>query len=106
MDLLKGQIPSPVGHQIESCLRLATCLRKTRVLIDPLKVLFQLILRKASIVPMCVLMLIGEFNKECDKFQEALEVYTAASEKLNHLDVPLKFRIYDSNRATHSARLS
>ena len=96
MDLLEGQAPLPVSHQMESCLRLATCLRKTRVLIDPLKVLFRLILRKALIVPVFALILIGEIYKKCNKLQEALEVYTAASEKLNHLNLPLKFRIYDS----------
>ena len=95
MDLLKGQTPLSVAHQIELCLRLSTSLRKTHVLIDPLKVLFRLILRKASCISVFALMLIGDFYKKLEKFQEALEVYNAAAKKMNHLDVPLKFRIYD-----------
>lgn len=94
MDLLKGQNSLPIGHQIELCLRLSTSLRRTRVLIDPLKVLFQLILRNASGIHVFALLAIGEFYKRLEKYQEALEVYTAASRKMDHLDVPLKFRIH------------
>ncbi|KAF6226640.1 hypothetical protein HO173_012470 [Letharia columbiana] len=94
MDLLKGQNSLPIGHQIELCLRLSTSLRRTRVLNDPLKVLFQLILRNASGIHVFALLAIGEFYKRLEKYQEALEVYTAASRKMDHLDVPLKFRIH------------
>lgn len=94
MDLLKDQRPLPMTHQIELWLRLSTSLRKTHVLIDPLKVLFQLILRKASGIHVFALLAIGEFYEKLGKFQEAIEVYTAASRKMNHLDVPLKFRIH------------
>ena len=94
MDLLHGQTSLPIGHQIEMLLRLQSFLRKTRVLIDPLKVLFQLILRKASNISVYVLLAIGQFYHELEKFHEALEVYTAASKKIDHLDVPLKFTIH------------
>ena len=95
MDLLKGHTPLSVSHQIELCLRLSTSLRKTRMLIDPLKVLFRLILRKASCVPVYALLLIGGFYFQLEKFQEALEVFDAASKKMIHLDVPLRFRIFE-----------
>ncbi len=94
MDLLNGQTSLPIAHQIEILLRLQSSLRKTRVLIDPLKILFQLILRKASSIPIYALMAIGEFYEKLEKFEEALEVYTAASRKIDHLNVPLKFRIH------------
>ena len=93
MDLLKGQNPLSVSRQIELCLRLSTSLLKARTLTDPLKVLFQLILRKASCIPVYALMLIGGFYYKLEKFQEAFEVYQAASRKMIHLDVPLRFRI-------------
>lgn len=93
MDLLKGQNALPITHQIELWLRLSTSLRKTRVLIDPLKLLFQLILRKASGVHVFALLAVGEFYVKLGKFQEALEIYTVAARKMHHLDVPLKFRI-------------
>ncbi|MCJ1455716.1 hypothetical protein MMC28_006072 [Mycoblastus sanguinarius] len=94
MDLLKPQTSLPIAHQVELYLRLASSLRKTRVLIDPLKVLFQLILRKASSIHVFALVEIGNFYRKLEKFQEALEVYTAASKKMDHLDIPLKFRIH------------
>ena len=47
MDLLKGQTSLSVAHQIEIWARLSTSLDKISVMIDPLKVLFRIILRKA-----------------------------------------------------------
>ena len=85
-----------VAHQIELCLRLSTSLRKFRMLIDPLKGLFHLILREASCIRVYALMLIGEFYLKLEKFQEALEVYNAASKKMIHLDVPLRFAIHEA----------
>ena len=94
MDLLKGQTSLPIAHQIELWLRVSTSLRKTSVMIDPLKVLFRLILRKASGIHVFTLLAVGHFYFDLEKFQEALEVYTAAFRKMNHLDVPLKFMIH------------
>ncbi len=94
MDLLKGRNSLPISHQVELWLRLTTSLRKTRVLIDPLKLVFQLILSKASGIHVFTLLAIGGFYQELGKFQEALAIYTVASRKMDHLDVPLKFRIH------------
>ncbi len=47
-DLLRGHNSLPIAHQIELWLKLSTSFRKTSMLIDPLKILFQLILKKAS----------------------------------------------------------
>ena len=96
MDLLKGQTSFSVAHQIELYLRLLTSLHKTRVMIDPLKALFQLILRKAPGIHVYALMALGRFYIRLGKFQEALEIYTAASIKMDHQDVPLKFRIHSA----------
>lgn len=93
MNLLKGQTSLPVAHQIEMLLRLQSFLSKTRALIDPLKVLFQLILKKASSISVYAIVAIGGFYKKLEKVQEALEVYNVASKKIDHLDIPLKFMI-------------
>lgn len=93
MNLLKGQTSLPIAHQIEMLLRLQSFLSKTRALIDPLKVLFQLILKKASSIPVYALVAIGEFYEKLEKCQEALEVYNVASKKIDRLDIPLKFTI-------------
>ena len=92
--LLNAQTSLLVAHQIEILLRLQSSLRKTRVLIDPLKVVFKLILMKASGISVYVLIAIGNLYYELEKFDEALEVFTAAVKKVDHLDVPLKFKIY------------
>ncbi|MCJ1476865.1 hypothetical protein MMC13_005534 [Lambiella insularis] len=94
MELLNGQSPLVVTHQIEVLLRLQALLRKSRALTDPLKVLFRLILKMAPRILVYTLMAIGNFYWKLRKFQEALEVFIAASKKLDLLNVPLKFRIY------------
>lgn len=93
-DLLKGQQLLSTTEQIEIWVKLLASLRKTRALVDPLKLLFQLILRKASSIPVYVLVVVGEFYEDFGKFKEALEVYTAAAKKLDHLDVRLKYWVY------------
>lgn len=93
-DLLKGQNSLHIAHQIELWLKLSTSLRKPCVMIDPLKILFRLILRKASGIHVFALLAIGQFYEALGKLQEALEVYSAASRKINHLDVLLKFKIH------------
>ena len=92
--ILRGRDSLSVTQQIEMWLRLSASLRKTHALIDPLKLLFQLILKKASAVPVYVLVAVGGFYVRLEKFKEAFEVYTAASKKVDHLDVRLKFWIY------------
>ena len=95
MDLLKCQTPLSFANQIELCLRLSTSLSKLRLPTDSLKGLFQLISRETSRISVYALMLIGGVYYELEEFQEALEVYDAASRKILHLDVLLKFRIYE-----------
>ena len=94
VNLLKGQTSLSLAHQIEIWLRLSTSLHKTSVMIDPLKVLFRIVLRKASGIHVFALLAIGDFYQRLDKYQEAVEVYYAASRKISHLDIPLKFRIH------------
>ena len=94
VDLLKSQTSLSVAHQIEIWLRLSNSLHKTTVMIDPLKVLFRILLRKASGIHVFALLAIGDFYRRLEKFQEAVEVYSVASRKMNHLDVPLKYGIH------------
>ena len=93
IDLLKGQTSLSIGGQIELWLRLSTSLQKTSVMIDPLKVLFRLILRKASGIHVFALMAVGDFYERLEKYQEALEVFSAASRKMDQFDGPIKNRI-------------
>ena len=92
--LLQGQTSLSTNCQIELWLRLSTFLNKKTIMIDPLKALFRMILKKASGIHVFVLLAIGQFYKKIEKPREALEIYTVASRKMDHLDVPLKFKIY------------
>ena len=94
MDLLKSQGPLPVDHQIELFLKLQISLCKLHVVIDPLRGLFQLILKKASSLPVFVLIIVANFYYRLGKFQEELQIRTMASKKVDHLDIPMKFDIY------------
>src|SRR5277367_5290669 len=51
----------PLHRQVDMLLRLQSHLRHVRVLTDPLKMLFRVILQKAPMIPIYVLTAIGEF---------------------------------------------
>ena len=93
--LLQNQGSLPLSHQVEVFLRLTSALRRTRVLIDPLKMLFQLILSKASRISVYALAPMAEFYFRLHKYQEAFEVYSLASKRLDHVDTSMKFWIYE-----------
>ena len=93
-DLLKDQTFSAIPHQIEVSARLALLLLKTKVLVDPLRLVFQIILQKSANIPVYALAAVGLYYQRFGKFNEALEVFLAASRKLDHLNVPLKFIIH------------
>ena len=93
--LLKCQGSLPLSRQVELFLRLTSALRRTRVLIDPLKMLFQLILSKASRISVYALTPIAQFYFRLHKYQEAFEVYSLASKRLDHVDTSMKFWIYE-----------
>ena len=93
--LLKSQGSLPLSHQVEVFLRLTSALRKTRVLVDPLKMLFQLIMSKASRISVYVLTPIADFYLRLGKYQEAFEVYSVVSKRLDHVETGMKFWTYD-----------
>jgi hypothetical protein len=74
-------------------LRLQSHLLKVKVLTDPLKLLFRLILQKVSVIPLYALLAIGNFYYNLDKLDEALEVYTAALGKANYHESPMFYTI-------------
>ena len=96
LDLLKGQGPLSVAHQIEIFLRLHSSLRKARSLSDPLKLIFQLIVRKAPCIPVYALFGVGDFYHRFGKFQEALEIYSIAYKKIEYVDTARKAWLQES----------
>ena len=62
-----------------------------KVLTDPLKMLFRIILQKSHAIPVYVLLSVGEFYLRLDKWGEALEVYRAAFTKVKAQEIPIEF---------------
>jgi tetratricopeptide (TPR) repeat protein len=83
----------PLHRQIDVLLRLGTHLQRVKVLTDPLKMLFRIILQKSHAIPVYVLLVVADFYYRLDKWEEALEVYRAAFAKVEGQETQLKFVI-------------
>ncbi|KAI9770642.1 MAG: hypothetical protein M1839_003091 [Geoglossum umbratile] len=93
LNALASSSPLPLHQQFDLFLKLQSHLKQVKVLTSPLKILFRIILQKAPIIPIYVLLAIGEFYARLDKLEEALEVYHAALAKVEDQEILLKFRI-------------
>jgi tetratricopeptide (TPR) repeat protein len=83
----------PLHRQIDILLRLESHLRRVKVLTDPLKMLFRLILQKSHSIPIYILLAVAHFYFSLDKLEESLEVYRAALKKIETQETPMKFLI-------------
>jgi ankyrin repeat protein/Tfp pilus assembly protein PilF len=83
----------PLHRQIDILLRLQSHLRRVKVLSDPLKMLFRIILQKSHAIPVYVLLAVGQFYFSLDKLEEALEVYRAAFTRVETRETTIKFVI-------------
>ena len=92
-DLVRDGNSWTIAHQIEVFLKLQHSLSKLTHLTDPLKLLFQLLLKKAASIPVYALVAIGNFYRTHEKHSEALQVFMAASKKVDHMDTLLKYQI-------------
>jgi tetratricopeptide (TPR) repeat protein len=82
------------GHRgVNIFLRLQYHLRHAKVLTDPLKMLFRIILQKAPIIPIYALLVIAEWYCRIEKLEEALQVYRAALAKVGGQEIPIAFNI-------------
>jgi len=63
------------------------------VLTNPLKMLFRIILQKSHVIPVYVLLAVGEFYFRLKKLDEALEVYRVAFAKVETQETLIKFVI-------------
>jgi len=83
----------PLRRQADILLRLQSHLLKVKILTDPLKLLFRIILQKASSIHLYGLLAIADFYQRVDKLDEALEVYNAALSKVESQEVSNKVAI-------------
>lgn len=93
LNALNSNSTLPLHRQVDMLLRLQSHLQYVRVLTDPLKMLFRIILQKAPIIPVYVLVAIGAFYFKMNKLEEALEVFRAGLAKVASQEIPIKFVI-------------
>ena len=102
--LIKDHNKLNITTQLQVLLNLQGCLLKARKLTDPLKLLFRLILEKASIVPTFALIGIADFYYQLDKFEEEFEFRQAALNKIRHQETPLKYHVMEDVAYCYSNR--
>ncbi|KAI9731058.1 MAG: hypothetical protein M1834_005521 [Cirrosporium novae-zelandiae] len=102
LHILRNEVPLPLQLKVNLLLRLQYYLQKVQVLTDPLKILFRLILQKASVIPVYALLLIGDFYRKVNKFEQALDIYSAALTKMNTQETPTKFLVLHLTGRTYS----
>ncbi|KAF3314682.1 hypothetical protein TWF173_004495 [Orbilia oligospora] len=81
INLIKNNTLAPLPAGLHLFLGLLTHLSRVKVLCDPLRLLFETILGMAEKIPASVLMVIGDFYFDFEKFDQALRVYKAALAK-------------------------
>jgi hypothetical protein len=89
LNALNDNSTLPLHRQVDMVLRLQSRLRSAKVLTDPLKMLFRIILQKAPIIPIYALVEIGDFYDRVGKLEEALEVHHAALAKVVGQEIPI-----------------
>jgi tetratricopeptide (TPR) repeat protein len=80
--------------QIDTIIRLQSYVQRVNTLLDPLRIIFQLIMQKASAIPTLGLVAISRFYWRFDKFDESNQVLDAALKKIVDKEIPLKYLIY------------
>ncbi|KAF3228108.1 hypothetical protein TWF191_003046 [Orbilia oligospora] len=93
INLIKSNTLAPFPGGLHLLLGLQTHLSRVKVLCDPLKLLFETILGMAEKIPAPVLLVIGNFYYNLEKFDQALRVYGAALSKKGHVRGPIKINL-------------
>ncbi|UKZ61288.1 uncharacterized protein TrAtP1_002554 [Trichoderma atroviride] len=95
LQLLRHETPLSLELKANLLLKLQLHLQKVKQLTDPLQIMFRILLEKASGLPIYALLIVGKFYLDIEKFEESLEIYFKALDKLEESEVPLKyFNIY------------
>ncbi len=81
----------PLPRRAGAILKIQPHVRRTKILTDPLKILFATILQLADKASANVLLLIGKFYGRLNELDDALEVYNAALRKVENQEVLVKY---------------
>jgi tetratricopeptide (TPR) repeat protein len=96
LNLLNSHTILPLPRQVDMILKLQSHLRRVKILNEPLRMLFGVILQVADKIPVHVLLVIGAFYDRLDKLEDALKVYYAALTKVENQEVHIKFVILEN----------
>ncbi|KAM0447604.1 hypothetical protein ACHAO4_008931 [Trichoderma viride] len=91
LQILRNETPLSLELKANLLLKLQLYLQKVKRLTDPLQVMFRVLLEKASDLPTHALLIVGDFYLRLEKFEQALEIYFAALDKLEESEVLLKY---------------
>ena len=95
IDGLGNNLVLPLDQKVNMVLGLKSYLSRINVLTDPLKILFHVILRNASTVPIYGLISIAGFYVRVNKLEEALEVYSAALKRTEGRELRIRPWVLD-----------
>jgi tetratricopeptide (TPR) repeat protein len=93
---LRDNSKLPPFRYLDMLLKLSSHVRSLKALIDPLEMIFRIILQKASIIPVFVLLAIGIFYQSVHKLEQALKVFHVALDKVVNQETPIKVLILES----------
>ncbi|KAF3904087.1 hypothetical protein ABW20_dc0109725 [Dactylellina cionopaga] len=78
MDLIDGYAALPLTRKLDLFLRLQSILDATKIVTDPLILLFEAIMRMANKIPVPALLALGMFYERLGKLDDALSVFKVA----------------------------
>ncbi|KAK6508671.1 hypothetical protein TWF506_010750 [Arthrobotrys conoides] len=93
MNLINRNGVASMSSKLDLFLKLRTHLSQVKVICDPLKLLFEAILGMAEKIPAPVLIVIGNFYYNLNKFDQAVQVFRIALSKEGHVNGLLKMRV-------------
>ncbi|CAG7938503.1 unnamed protein product [Penicillium olsonii] len=93
MRLVRKDEPLPLQLKANLLLQMVVHLQKVKNLTVSMQILFRRILQHCSTMPVYVLLLVGEFYDDNNKFEQAIEFYLVALRKIDQKDDRVKFAI-------------
>ncbi|KAL2810853.1 hypothetical protein BJX63DRAFT_303421 [Aspergillus granulosus] len=93
MNLINSHAILPVPRKLDMIIKLQSHLQRVHALSDPLRKLFEIILKMADRLPLPVLLIIGGFYERLGKLEDAMNVYYIALARSRSQERPVEFDI-------------
>ncbi|CAG8157173.1 unnamed protein product [Penicillium olsonii] len=96
MRLVRQNVPLSLQLKSNLLLRMVVHLQKVKRLTYPMEILFRMILQHGLSMPVYVLLVVGRFCQDNNRFEQAIEFYLVALRKIEQKDGRMKFSIFHS----------